>query len=538
MGSVVTHHTRAVRLCIDSRALSELQTQVLWRSSGVARAVWNWALAEARTGHRARVAWVQNAAHKQAGNDEAAQVLLVDPQWRKAAYAQAAKEYPTYSAASADRRFTAAISDLADERWGWWRVEDHGVNRFVISSALSDLATAFRRYYTHANPHVTRRPRKDGMPAGYPRMKSRHHARPRFALFNVTAGGAAPTEKQRWRPIDGGHRIRLPSLGSVRIHQNTKRLRRMIRRGGTIKGAHVSYRGGRWYVALKVQMPGPEPSRAPNRHQRAAGVVGVDVGVKTLAMLSTGEALTHPDVLRRLERKKDRLTRIMQRRYRHGAPSQSARYRKARAQLARTYRRIADIRGGHLHQISKILVTKFQVVGVEDLNVIGMLARPAPKPDPDKVGHYLPNGRAAKTGLARRISGAGFYELRRQLSYKTRWYGSTLVVVGRYEPTSKTCSACGATKPKLSLAERIYHCDVCGHEQDRDHNAAVNIADLATAAIGASSSPDGETLNGRDNRTTPPGRTGSVRPRPTGSARPAMDRLPTTDAPSAFRQLA
>lgn len=525
MSAVDTPHTRAVRLCIDSRALTERQDLVLRRSAGAARAAWNWALADANTHYEARTAWVKNAARTEAGSAEAAESLLAD-QRRTRAYAQAAKQYPAYSAATASKRFTTAINDPTDQRWGWWKTEDHGVNRFAVSTAFRDLADAFTRYYTRANAHTARRPRKDGKPAGYPRMKPKRRTRPRFSLFNTTAGGANPTEQQRWRPIDRGHRIRLPSLGSVRVHENTKKLRRMIRRGGTIKAAHISRHGDRWYVALSVQLPGPEPSTAPNRHQRAAGVVGIDVGVKTLAMLSTGEALEHPKVLRKLERKRDRLARTVQRRYRRGAAVQSTRYQEAVAELSRTHRRIADRRAGHLHQISKRLATTFEVIGVEDLNVAGMLARPAPRPDPDRDGHYLPNGRAAKTGLARGISRAGFYELRRQLTYKTRWYGSTLVEVGRYEPTSKTCSACGATKPKMPLAERVYHCDVCGHEQDRDHNAAINIADHATAAVGASSSLDRETLNGRDNRTTPHRGAGSVRPRPTGSARPAMDRLP------------
>ena len=112
-----------------------------------------------------------------------------------------------------------------------------------------------------------------------------------------------------------------------------------------------------------------------------------------------------------------------------------------------------------------------QTVTVEDPE-----AAPAARPDPDRPGAFLPNGAAAKGGLNRAVLDAAFGEIRRQLTYKTSWYGSTLQVAPRFYPSSKTCSACGAVKAKLRLAERVFSCPACGHAEDRDINAAKNLA--------------------------------------------------------------
>lgn len=533
MGTTGETHTRAIKLCIDMRALTSEQRAVLARSVGTARKAWNWALADANRQFAARRDYVADLARRQAGSDDGVRELLADPGWRKRAYQAAVREHGTYSAAAASRRFTAAIRDPDDPEWSWWATEAHGVNRFAVSTALRDLGEAMARYSTRSNVHTARKPRKDGKPAGYPRFKKKGRCRDSFGLFNITAGGARPTDTQRWRPIDGAHRVRLPSLGGVRVHENTRRLRRLIARGGTIKGAHISRRADRWYVALTVQMPGAEPAPTPTRRQRAAGTVGIDMGVHTLAALSTGETITNPRWARAEDRRLSRQQRAAARRYRKGSRDQSTRHRKAIAAAARTQRRIAEHRAGHLHAISKRITTSWATVGIEDLNVSGMLAAPAPAPDPERDGHFLPNGKASKSGLARSISDAGFYELRRQLTYKTRWYGSRIFAVDRYAPTSKTCSSCGTVKPTLSLGERTYQCGVCGHSQDRDVNAAINIARLAARNGSGHVAPGrGKTQNGRDNQQPPPYvavNAGPVRPDPPpgGSARPARDRLST-----------
>lgn len=115
---------------------------------------------------------------------------------------------------------------------------------------------------------------------------------------------------------------------------------------------------------------------------------------------------------------------------------------------------------------------------IEDLNVAGMMRR---KPGAGKGGR----------GLNRALADAGLGELRRQLGYKTIWYGSQLAVAGRWYPSSKTCSACGAVKAKLALADRTYHCDHCNMVLDRDLNAAINLARLSEHATRVEGRPAG-----------------------------------------------
>jgi putative transposase len=154
--------------------------------------------------------------------------------------------------------------------------------------------------------------------------------------------------------------------------------------------------------------------------------------------------------------------------------SPSKRWRRSRDALARTHAKAAAARRDGLHKLTTRLATTYATIVVEDLNVAGMTAR------------AKGCGRRAKAGLNRAILDASPGELRRQLAYKASWYGSTLVVADRWYPSSKTCSACGTAKAKLSLAERTYRCD-CGLVLDRDLNAARNLAGLVEAVTGTAS---------------------------------------------------
>ena len=138
----------------------------------------------------------------------------------------------------------------------------------------------------------------------------------------------------------------------------------------------------------------------------------------------------------------------------------SAGYRKLKTRIARLHKRIADIRANTLHQLSCYLSTHFSEVVIEDLNVRGMMA----------------NGK-----LARHIADVGLYEFRRQMTYKMDWRGGVLTVADRWYPSSKLCSGCGSRKPDLTLADRTYHCEACGHKECRDFNASKNLEKFSTA---------------------------------------------------------
>lgn len=136
---------------------------------------------------------------------------------------------------------------------------------------------------------------------------------------------------------------------------------------------------------------------------------------------------------------------------------------RLRARRARLHGRITRTRTLELHRVTNTLVGNFEVVAVEDLNVAGMSNR--------------------KRRLGRHLADASLGELRRQLTYKTTDRGTTLVTVGRWFPSSKTCSRCGAVKAKLPLSARVFDCTSCGHTLDRDVNAALDIASEATRLL-------------------------------------------------------
>jgi putative transposase len=140
---------------------------------------------------------------------------------------------------------------------------------------------------------------------------------------------------------------------------------------------------------------------------------------------------------------------------------------------------VANARRYQIHQVTTRLAKDYDVIVVENLNVKGMVKNHS---------------------LAKHISDAAFSEFVRQLEYKTKWYGSTLVKADRFYPSSKTCSRCGTVKATLSLGERTYACESCGHQVDRDLNAATNLARLGL--------PGTHSGTGRGGK----GRTGSVRP--------------------------
>jgi putative transposase len=194
--------------------------------------------------------------------------------------------------------------------------------------------------------------------------------------------------------------------------------------------------------------------------------VGVDLGVKSLAVLSTGETVPNPKHLELAQRELRRLQRQASRRIgpdRRTKRKPSNRWRKTQARIAKLHALIANARRDGLHKLTTRLAGTVGTIVLEDLHVAGMLK----------------NRR-----LARHVAGVGLGELRRQVDYKTRWRGTRLVVADRWYPSSKTCSDCGAVKTKLPLRARVFHCDQCGLVLDRDLNAARNLARLAADTAG------------------------------------------------------
>ena len=212
---------------------------------------------------------------------------------------------------------------------------------------------------------------------------------------------------------------------------------------------------GRWYVTFTIDTHDPQPFPAGGHW------VGVDLGVKDLAVTSSGERVANP---RHLERKARALARYQRRMAR--CQKGSANRAKAKAKVARAHRKVRSARADFLHRASTRLVRANDVIVIEDLNVAGLVRN---------------------RHLARAISGCGWGEFRRQLQYKCQRYGRRLVVIDRWYPSSKTCSACGHRLAELSLGTRHWTCPSCGARHDRDVNAAKNI--LAAGRAVARGSP-------------------------------------------------
>ena len=230
-----------------------------------------------------------------------------------------------------------------------------------------------------------------------------------------------------------------------------------------VAGAHlvrvsVSRRAGCWYASLTVE----RESVSPLACVQNGGAVGVDLGVKNLATLSDGAVIPNPRALgtrlKALRKAQQSLSRKVK---------GSVRREKAKERVARLHARVADVRADAIHKATIMIAGNYSTVCVEDLNVAGMVKN---------------------RSLARSVSDAALGEFRRQLEYKTARSGAVLRVVDRWYPSSKTCSNCGVVKAKLSLSERVFHCDACGVSVDRDLNAAINICVAGSAP---------ETLNAR-----------------------------------------
>ncbi len=237
--------------------------------------------------------------------------------------------------------------------------------------------------------------------------------------------------------------IKLPNIGWVRTYER-------LPQGITPKNVTISRKADKWFVSFKVEV-------TEENTPKLKEVVGVDLGIKNLATLSTGESIEGAKSYKRLEKKLSRLQYLLRKKQKF-----SNNWKKAQLQIAKLHLKIADIRKDTLHKLTTYLAKNHGTVVIEDLNVSGMMAN-----------HKL----------AKAIADMGFYEFRRQLEYKTKLYGSKLVIVDRFFPSSKTCSNCGCKKTELNLSDRIFKCDDCGFELDRDFNDSINLSKVASSVI-------------------------------------------------------
>ena len=296
-----------------------------------------------------------------------------------------------------------------------------------------------------------------GKKPGYPRFKSYQ----RFDQVLFVAGDGS-----KWQPSGSGRwaYARFQAIGAVKVSQH-----RPVR--GTVKALQLRREHRRWYVIVIAEAePVPLPS--------AGGEIGVDVGVARFLTTSDGQIVTNPrflaasaQVITELERRKSR-----------AQPGSGNRKRLKRA-LAREWRKVRNCRRDFHHKTARMLVMKCDVIALEDLNIAGMIRRPAPRPDPGTLGAFLPNQARAKAGLNKSILDAGWAQFISILTGKAAEAGRQVMLVNP-AGTSINCHRCGrrCVRPRQEIVVCPDHGDI-----DADLNAAINIA--SRAGLGSGQAP-------------------------------------------------
>jgi putative transposase len=328
-----------------------------------------------------------------------------------------------------------------------WRAE---VCQQVFEEAAVDLGNGLKAWSD------SRSGKRKGKRVGFPRFKKKTGAVRSFRLRNKHPKDKPPAI----RVGDHNRRrsITLPGIGQIGVHDDTRRLRRMLTKNrAKILFATITHHAGRWWVSLNVEADDLHPAHQhPLRPDSdRGGWVGIDRGLSAFLVAARADGVevdritAAPKALAGGLNRQRRLAKSLSRKQKG-----SHNRRDATAKLGRHHHHIANIRRHFLHQVSNQLVKTHDQLVIEDLNVSGMLA----------------NHR-----LARAISDAGWAEFARLLKYKQAWRGGELVEADRWYPSTRLCPVCGAVDGDMTLAVRVFTCG-CGHSADRDTNAAVNLA--------------------------------------------------------------
>lgn len=284
-----------------------------------------------------------------------------------------------------------------------------------LQQTLRDLDAAYTRFF--------RRAKQQRGKVGFPRFKSKHRNTPRFRIPQ--------------RVTLAGRFVSVPKIGKIRaiVHRLVE--------GVTKSATFVREPDGVWFVAFVVVQTVSVPQTRPIRTS-----VGVDIGLKSLAVLSTGETIPNPRYYRTQLRKLKRAQQSLCRKQKG-----SCNRIKARLAVAKRHTKVRNQRKDCLHKLSRRLVRDFDLVTIEDIAVQGL----------------------ARTKLALSVLDAGWGMFRSFLTYKAERNGTQLVIVDRFFPSSKRCSGCGSRHPALTLNDRAWTCTSCGTHHDRDLNAARNL---------------------------------------------------------------
>lgn len=338
-----------------------------------------------------------------------------------------AKRKELYYTKQGKERFTTAITQhkelnaIKKETLSWM----YEVSKYIPQESLKDLEQGYNLFYKlHKGDKHMKLPKF--------KKKGVHDS---FRIIN--------NFDLHWRTIEAINKsIKLPKMGWIRTKENTNKLQ------GRILNATITREANKWFCSLNVEIEKRKPK------QIIGDIIGIDLGIKCFATISNGKGITNiqsPKPLRKYAKRQKLLNR------RHDKKKKGSNNRaKARIRLARLHLRIKNTRKDFLAKLSSELAKTKSVICIEDLNIQGLLNNHS---------------------VARAISDEGWGTFRRMLKYKTEWYGSKLVVIPRFEPSSKRCNHCGAINKNLTLSDRTWVCSNCGAINERDPNASHNIRD-------------------------------------------------------------
>ncbi len=318
------------------------------------------------------------------------------------------------------------FNKIRREQFPWtWEVTKNASDQPFL-----DLGKAFTAFFEGL---------KNGKKNGQPKFKSKKRSRASFYLANDQFEL-------------GDHRIWIPKLGWVNMAES-------LRFNGKVTGARITKTADWWFASITVELEDAQPDPPPPRTH----AVGIDVGLNRLATLSTGEEYENQAFLKTALGKLRQANKRLHRRVK-GSKNRE----KARRQVARLHYQITCMRDDVLHKLTTRLATCYGIIGIEDLNIKGLLK----------------NRR-----LSRSFSDAALGKLLNLLTSKVHQRGGQAILVGRFFPSSKTCHGCGWKWEDMKLSDRVFicqnpRCAYAGFSQDRDHNAALNILYEALRLIG------------------------------------------------------
>jgi putative transposase len=331
------------------------------------------------------------------------------------------KEYRSSGKWAKMKDLKREYNQIKKEQFPW----AYSVTKCAAEQAFAHLGQAFENYWRmkqEGTQPKLKHPRKDGEEAGFPHFKSKKRDRLSFYLANDKFAVS-------------GYSIRIPKLGMVNMTEQ-------LRFRGKIMSATISSRAGWWFVSISVEVEQEVPCPT-------FGTVGIDLGLKTLATLSDGMVFENQRHYRRNLGRIKGLSKGLSRKV-----EGSHNWWKNTRKLAKAHYRVACQRQDVLHKMTTHVARTYGLIGLEDLNVKGMLANHC---------------------LAQSVSDASFFEVKRQLLYKAEQHGGSVQLVDRWFPSSKTCHVCGWIKEDLTLADRVWTCEQCGTVHDRDLNAAIMV---------------------------------------------------------------